>query len=88
MIYHNLATVDVLYKIALGIGILDLATDRKSMFDAVLLRHDCVHRNGADDEGRPREVFSKASVQQTADSIRDWGVGIEHAVVLRQHTPR
>ena len=55
------------------------------MFDAVLLRHDCVHRNGADDEGRPREVFSKAFVRQTADSIRNWVVGIEHAVVLRRH---
>jgi hypothetical protein len=30
-------------------------------------------------------VFSKAFVQQTADSIRNWVVGIEHAVVLRRH---
>ncbi|MCP3463583.1 hypothetical protein [Bradyrhizobium sp. CCGUVB23] len=46
----NLAKVDALYKISLGIGILDLATDRNSTFDPVLLRHDCVHRNGAVDE--------------------------------------
>lgn len=58
------------------------------MFDAVLLRHDCVRRNRADDEERPREVFSKAFIQQTADSIRNWVVDIEHAVVLHRDAPR
>ena len=86
MIYHNLAKVDALYKIALGIGILDLATDRKSMFDAVLLRHDCVHRNGADDEGRPREVFSKVFVQQTADF--DPELGRRHRACRRRAPTR
>jgi hypothetical protein len=35
--YHNLAKVDVLYNIALGIRILSLANDKPSLFKAVML---------------------------------------------------
>jgi hypothetical protein len=83
IMYHNLARVDVLYRIALGVKILDLATDKKSLFAAVMLRHDCVHRNGADKDGHPPEVFTKTFVQQTADSIRDFVRSVEHAVAAR-----
>ncbi len=83
IMYHNHARVDVLYRIALGVKILDLATDKKSLFAAVMLRHDCVHRNGADKDGRPPEVYTKTFVQQTADSIRDFVRSVEHAVAAR-----
>ncbi len=78
--YHNLAKVDVLYCIAIGIRILNLAKDKSSLFKAVMLRHDCVHRNGFDKDGKELKVFSKAFVQNTADLIRAFVEGIEKGV--------
>lgn len=81
--YHNLAKVDVLYHIALGIRILNLATDKASLFRAVLLRHDCVHRNGFDKDGNELKIFTKAFVQETADLIRTLIGSIERALRAR-----
>lgn len=78
--YHNLAKVDVLYNIALGIRILDLAEDRSRLFKAVMLRHDCVHRNGFHKDGNEIKVFTKAFVQDTADLIKTFVEEIEGAV--------
>lgn len=83
VMYHNLKKVDVLYNIALGVRILDLAADKASLFKAVLLRHDCVHRNGFDKEGNEIDVFTKAFVQDTADLIKAFVEGIQKAVRLR-----
>lgn len=80
ILYHNLAKVDVLYNIALGFRILTLAGDKKSLFKAVLLRHDCVHRNGFDKDGNELKVFTKAFVQNTADLIKSFVEDIEKAV--------
>jgi hypothetical protein len=83
VMYHNLKKVDVLYNIALGVRILDLAADKASLFKAVLLRHDCVHRNGFDKEGNEIDVFTKAFVQETADLIKVFVESIQKAVRLR-----
>ncbi|WP_245478270.1 MULTISPECIES: hypothetical protein [unclassified Mesorhizobium] len=80
VMYHNLKKVDVLYNIALGVRILDLASDKASLFKAVLLRHDCVHRNGFDKEGKEIDVFTKAFVQETADLIKIFVEEIQNAV--------
>jgi hypothetical protein len=85
--YHNLAKVDVLYKIALDIRILSLANDKPSLFKAVMLRHDCVHRNGFDKDGNELVVFTKTFVQDTADLIKDFVERIEKAVRARSADP-
>ena len=85
IIYHNLAKVDVLYDIALGIRILNLTSDKASLFAAITLRHDCVHRNGFDKDGDELSVFTRTFVQQTADLIRAFVECIEGAV--RQRPP-
>lgn len=87
IMYHNLPKVDVLYRIALEFRILNLAADKDSLFAAVLLRHDCVHRNGSDKDGQELRVFTKAFVQHTADSIRDLVQSIERAVRARRGPP-
>jgi hypothetical protein len=46
----------------------------------VLLRHDCVHRNGFDKDGNELKVFTKAFVQNTADLIKAFVESIEKAV--------
>jgi hypothetical protein len=83
IMYHNLPRVDVLYRIALEFRILNLAADKDSLFAAVLLRHDCVHRNGSGKDGQELRVFTKTFVQQTADSIKDFVQSIERAVRAR-----
>lgn len=83
ILYHNLAKVDVLYNIALSISILNEAKDKVSLFNAVTLRHDCVHRNGFDKDGNELQVFTKSFVQDTADLIRDFVENIERAVHTR-----
>ena len=83
ILYHNLAKVDVLYNIALGVRILNQAKDKASLFKVVSLRHDCVHRNGFDKDGKELMVFTKEFVQDSADQIRDFVEGIERAISSR-----
>lgn len=83
ILYHNLAKVDVLYKISLGIRILDGANDRDGLFNAVKLRHDCVHRNGFDKDGIELQVFTKEFVQDAADLIREFVESTEKAICTR-----
>ena len=75
--------MDVLYNIALGIRILNLVQDKPSLFKAVILRHDCVHRNGFDKEGNELKIFSKSFVQDTTDLNETFVEGIERAVRTR-----
>ncbi len=84
ILYHNLAKVEVLYNIAFGFRILTLVKDKSSLFNAVSLRHDCVHRNGFDKDGNELEVFTKEFVQTMADLIRDFVDSIEKTVRGRQ----
>jgi hypothetical protein len=77
--YHSLARVNALYNIALRIRILNLTNDKASLFKAVTLRHDCVHRNGFDKDGNELVVFTKAFVQGTADLIKGLVESIENA---------
>lgn len=83
ILYHNLAKVDVLYNFALGVRILDFTSDKQSLFKAVMLRHDCVHRNGFDKDGNELKVFTKTFVQDTADLIKAFVESIEKAVQER-----
>lgn len=84
IVYHNLAKVDALYNIAFEFRILTLINDKSSLFKAVSLRHDCVHRNGFDKDGKELEVFTKDFVQTVADQIRGFVGSIEKAVRGRQ----
>ncbi|RXH24111.1 hypothetical protein XH99_28905 [Bradyrhizobium nanningense] len=83
ILYHNLQKVDVLYHLALGVRILDLAKNKSALLDAVRLRHDCVHRNGRDKEGRELDVFTKGFVQDTANTIKELVEKIEEAIRAR-----
>lgn len=77
ILYHNIKKVNVLYKIALKFEILPLARDRGALIELVTLRHDCVHRNGFDKDGKELTVFTKEFVLGAADLIREFVVKIE-----------
>lgn len=83
ILYHNLAKVDFLYGTALGIRILGLVSDKALLFKAIMQRHDCVHRNGLDKNGRRLDVFTKRYVQDTADLIKAFVMKIESEVRSR-----
>ena len=83
ILYHNLAKVDALYNIALGIRILSLTDKKAYLFQAVMLRHDCVHRNGFDKDGQELSIFTRERVRETADIIRSLVKSIERAVLER-----
>jgi hypothetical protein len=80
IMYHNLKKVDALYDIAFQFRILPLMDDRPALFDAVMLRHDCVHRNGFDKDGKELTVFTKQFVQETADKIKAFVIKVEQKV--------
>lgn len=80
VMYHNLKKVDALYSIALQFRILPLATDAGNLFRAIMLRHDCVHRNGYDKDGAELTVFTKEFVRRTTDVIRTFVTKIEEKV--------
>jgi hypothetical protein len=84
ILYHNLAKVDFLYGIALQLKILPLVEGRKKdLFQAVSLRHDCVHRNGFDEDGKELTVFTRQFVQEKSNLIKEFVAKIEKAVRAR-----
>lgn len=85
ILYHNLAKVDSLYNIALGIRILNETNDKAGLFKAITLRHDCVHRNGFDKDGNEIQDFTQQFVQSTANLIKDLVERIEQAVVTHSN---
>lgn len=86
IIFHNLAKVDVLYNIALGIRLIPLMSDKSSLFKAVHLRHDCVHRNGADKDGKELTIFTKEFVQETGDQVLNFVQKLNLALIQRKYT--
>jgi hypothetical protein len=52
LIFHNPEKVKPMYKAVLGIDFGDIGW----LFKAVLIRHDCVHRNDVDKEGNPAGI--------------------------------
>lgn len=55
-IFHDIKKVKPMYKSVLGIDFGDVSW----LFRAVLIRHDCVHRNGFDKDGNQNEIDKKA----------------------------
>jgi hypothetical protein len=69
ILYHNLAKVDVLYRLALKVQVLDERVDRDRLFQAVEYRHDCIHRNGMSKDGKRQTAFTKAYIREVADHM-------------------
>ncbi len=80
VLYHNLAKVDALYSIALGIRILSLTDKQDELFRSVMLRHDCVHRNGFGKDGLELSTFTREFVRETAEMIKSLVESIDRAI--------
>jgi hypothetical protein len=80
IIYHDLRKVDFLYNTALGVRVLSDKADNAKLLQAVKYRHDCVHRNGRDENGKQLTVFTKAYVREVADVMRSLVDRIEREI--------
>lgn len=58
IVYHNFKRVQGLYKNALKVEFLPDEEQQVFMQEVVMLRHDCVHRNGFTRDGDKLDVFT------------------------------
>ncbi len=56
LIFHDLRKINKMYQSVLGIDLGKIPW----LYKAILLRHDCVHRNGVDKEGKPTGIDQEA----------------------------
>jgi hypothetical protein len=61
----------------LGFDVIGAMRDSSGIFRAINYRHDCVHRNGFDKDGKKLDLFTKKYVQSVADEMREIVDGIE-----------
>jgi len=67
LLYHNLAKIEVIYKIALGAEILPDKELKARLFRAMSVRHDIVHRNGKSKDGEAVRLPSADVARAIAD---------------------
>tara|TARA_R110000772_G_scaffold40132_20_gene94032 strand:- start:3292 stop:4089 length:798 start_codon:yes stop_codon:yes gene_type:complete len=70
VIYHNLAKVEKLYISTLEIGLSDDRDVWEKLNKAIHYRHDCVHRNGYNENNEKIEIFSDDYIRETADAAK------------------
>lgn len=70
-LYHNLAAVTALYKDAFALELMPSQNHRDFLFYAVVLRHDCVHRNGQDKDGNKLNDFTSDYVSSVLKNIEE-----------------
>jgi hypothetical protein len=70
VLYHNLAKVAVLYRLALQVDIWPDKQTQNELFFAVSRRHDYVHRNGNDKDGNPLPKLTRADVWAVLEALR------------------
>ncbi len=80
VLYHNIPKANALYKIAFGVNILDFIKDKDKLFQSVNLRHDCVHRNGFDNDGRELDIFTEEFVLDIANLIKELVTAIDKKI--------
>jgi hypothetical protein len=68
-LYHNIDQVSKRYRILLGIEIIQNDADLTNLKEAILYRHDCVHRNGKDKEDNDLQKLKKDYILETLTFI-------------------
>lgn len=82
--WHKLDKADNLYRTGAKVSLFKILGEKKAdLLKAINWRHDCVHRNGYDDEGNRLEVFTAAYVTEIAATIRAFVGTVEGNVTFR-----
>jgi len=66
VVWHSLNRVKPMYKDTLGI---EFPPDLKAIFRAILVRHDIVHRNGKDKDGK-EHVIQEGEMRALVDEVK------------------
>jgi hypothetical protein len=69
VLYHNLERVSFLYDATFGFVMKVGEPNWTMLLEAIERRHDCVHRNGLDAEGKRLLVFTRDYVGQVIAGI-------------------
>ena len=69
VVYHDFEKVRPFYIEAFGFDIFIDARIKTLLFNARNMRHDCVHRNGYDKEGKQNRLFTEYYVRQVAEAM-------------------
>lgn len=80
LLWHNLRKVDAIYHIAAKFSIFDDPVDKTLLFQALPIRHDCVHRNGRDKDGNLRLELRKKFVGDVARAMLAIATHVEHSI--------
>lgn len=79
-IYHKLTHVTERYRVAFGFSIWPNKDTADKLFAAVILRHDCVHRNGKDKAGNELTGITREYVNGILDAALALVVHIERSL--------
>lgn len=71
MLYHNFMKVDAIWNIALGFSLFPNDELKERVLSYEPIRHDCVHRNGRDKDGKERTEVNFEFVIQMAEDVHD-----------------
>ena len=81
VLYHNLERVNFLYDAAFGFSMKSSEPSWDVLLEAANYRHDCVHRNGVNSEGRKLLVFTREYVGHVIRVIEGLVRRIEHNIL-------
>jgi len=79
LIFHNFPMVDAIWRVGFGFSIFPNQDVKQRMLVRVPLRHDCVHRNGKDKDGREHEKLDFDFVLQVSEDVHAMMMHIEDA---------
>ena len=78
VVYHNLAKVAKIYKIALRVDIWPSKDVKQELFVAIQRRHDCVHRDGRNKNGEELVEVTAEYVRKILDTVNIFVSHIEN----------
>lgn len=67
--FHRLHATVALYRDGFNIALIPTKEASDILFDAMAKRHDCVHRNGRDEEGKAQDIFTDCYVRSIIETI-------------------
>ena len=79
--YHNFPRVEMLYRCGPTVDIWPNDEIKRRLYDAVPLRHDIVHRNGVDKEGRQHDLPDRPYLARMAEDIMEVALHIDNALL-------
>lgn len=80
LVYHNFQRVDAIWRIALEFSIFPDPDVKRRMFSCLPIRHDCVHRNGRNKDGKEHPQVNFDFVSQVGDDVHAMMMHIEGAL--------